>query len=107
MPRPMLPDRLPMRDPLTHFFDEATSTLSYLVADPSTLQCAAIDPALNLDSASATLSAASADEIVRHIRDRGLDLSLILMTHIHADQSFSAPRPFGWSLVSGQWDTRQ
>jgi hypothetical protein len=36
--------------PIIHaFFDEATNTVSYLVADPATKQAAVIDPVLDYD----------------------------------------------------------
>ncbi|MBR9796809.1 MAG: MBL fold metallo-hydrolase, partial [Gammaproteobacteria bacterium] len=68
-----------------HFFDEATSTFTYVVSDAETGLAAVIDPVLDLDYASGTLSTRSADEVIQHIRDHNLSLRYILETHIHAD----------------------
>ena len=48
------PDEL--RPDITAFFDEATNSVSYLVADPASRAAAVIDPVLDFDLASGVLS---------------------------------------------------
>lgn len=72
------------------FFDEDTSTFTYLITDPQTLHCAVIDPVLNLDLPSGKTSTTSADEVIQHIQDQKLTLEWILETHIHADHLTAA-----------------
>ena len=55
-----------------HFFDANTSTFSYVVSDNETSHCAIIDPVLDLDYASGTLSTDSADTLIAYIQDSGL-----------------------------------
>lgn len=74
-----------------HFFDPRTWTLSYVVADPDTRRCAIIDPVLDLDYASGTITTNSADEIVAYVQSEGLTVDYILETHVHADHLTSAP----------------
>ncbi len=74
-----------------HFYDQVTSTFTYVVSDARSGLAAIVDPVLNLDYASGTLGTRSADEVVKYIRDQGLSLSYILETHIHADHLSSAP----------------
>ena len=74
-----------------HFFDEATSTFTYVVSDAETGLAAVIDPVLDLDYASGTLTTRSADEVIQYIRAHNLSLGYILETHIHADHLSSAP----------------
>jgi len=73
--------------PVSHqaFFHAATSTVSYLVWDEATREAAIIDPVLDYDPRSATISTASADEILSAVRDRNLTLRYLLETHAHAD----------------------
>ena len=87
-----------------HFFDEATSTFTYVLSDAETGLAAVIDPVLDLDYASGTLSTRSADEVVQHIRAHNLSLRYILETHIHADHLSSAPfirEQLGGEIVIG------
>ena len=70
---------------VAHFFDESSSTLTYVATDTSVGSCAIIDPVLDLDYASGTLSTESADAIIGFIESRELHLECILETHIHAD----------------------
>ena len=74
-----------------HFFDPATSTFSYVVSDSATSRCAIIDPVLDLDYASGTLSTDSAGRLIAYVRENGLAVDCILETHIHADHLSSAP----------------
>ncbi len=73
------------------FFDEATNTVTYLVADPATGRAAVIDPVLDYDHRSGKASASSADAILRDAAERGLHIDWILETHAHADHLTAAP----------------
>ena len=67
------------------FFDEATNSVSYLVADPATRAAAVIDALLDFDIASGRIGTASADRVLAAAGDKGLDIQWILETHVHAD----------------------
>jgi glyoxylase-like metal-dependent hydrolase (beta-lactamase superfamily II) len=73
------------------FFDEATNTVSYLVADPATGRAAIIDPVLDYDHRSGKASAVSADAMLQEAEERGLHIDWILETHAHADHLSAAP----------------
>lgn len=72
------------------FFHPPTSTVTYLVWDEASGQAAVIDPALDYSPASATISTASADRILRAVSDLGLDVRYVLETHAHADHLSAA-----------------
>lgn len=76
---------------ITPFFHEPTFTVTYVVADLATNACAIIDPVLDYDAASGTLSTAFADNIVSFIDKNGLNTEWILETHAHADHLTAAP----------------
>ena len=72
------------------FFDPATSTATYLVADPGTGVAAVIDPVLDFEPKAARLSTGSADAVLQVVRDQGLKLAYVLETHAHADHLSAA-----------------
>ncbi|MEL7517677.1 MAG: MBL fold metallo-hydrolase [Pseudomonadota bacterium] len=76
---------------VTGFFDEATNTISYIVADPATKACAVIDSLLDYDQASGRTSTESADKLIDFIKARALSLEWIIDTHVHADHLTAAP----------------
>lgn len=76
---------------VTAFFDEATFTVTYVVADPPSSHAAIVDPVLDFDPASGRTSTASADEVAGFVRDSGLTVDWILETHVHADHLTAAP----------------
>ncbi|HTO19384.1 MAG TPA: MBL fold metallo-hydrolase [Pseudomonas sp.] len=67
------------------FFDSATSTYSYVVADTDSRQCALIDAVLDYAPASGRTSHDSAERMIAHVREQGLNVQWILETHVHAD----------------------
>lgn len=73
------------RADVTGVFDPATSTVTYVVADPATGDCAVIDPVLDFDPRSGRVSTHSADKVAAMVRERGLTPRWILDTHVHAD----------------------
>jgi glyoxylase-like metal-dependent hydrolase (beta-lactamase superfamily II) len=73
------------------FFDPATSTLSYLVLDTGTKQCALIDSVLDYDPKSGRTKTASADRLITRVRELGAQVQWILETHVHADHLSAAP----------------
>ena len=56
-----------------HFFDPATSTLTYVVHDART--GVVIDPVLDYDPKSARTSTRSAETVARYIDDRRLSIN--------------------------------
>ncbi|HUH59072.1 MAG TPA: MBL fold metallo-hydrolase [Candidimonas sp.] len=73
------------------FFDDATNTITYLVADPHSGKAAVIDPVLDYDHPSGKASTTSADRVLGAARMSGLSIEWILETHAHADHLSAAP----------------
>ena len=79
-------------NPIVHaFFDQATNTVTYVVAEPDGAACAVIDSVLDFDQASGRTDTRSADAVIAFIRQNGLRLEWILETHVHADHLSAAP----------------
>lgn len=73
------------------FFDPATNTVTYVVAEPEGQACAVIDSVLDFDQASGRTDTRSADAVIAFIRKQGFRLEWILETHVHADHLSAAP----------------
>ncbi len=87
------------------FFDPATWTVSYLVLDTSTWQCALIDSVLDYDPKSGRTSTLNADKLIARVRALGANVAWILETHVHADHLSAAPylkRELGGSVGIGR-----
>jgi glyoxylase-like metal-dependent hydrolase (beta-lactamase superfamily II) len=67
------------------FFDPRTSTLTYVVFDPATRDAVVIDPVLDYDAATGTVSTESVDRVTEFLRRERLAVRMILETHAHAD----------------------
>jgi glyoxylase-like metal-dependent hydrolase (beta-lactamase superfamily II) len=72
------------------YFDPATWTVSYLVLDRRTQQCALVDSVLDYDPKSGRTSHASADKLIARVRELGASVQWILETHVHADHLSAA-----------------
>ena len=75
---------------ITAFFDEATNSVSYLVAGPNGPAAAVIDAVLDFDLPSGTVSTKSADAIIAAADGQGLRIEWVLETHVHADHLSAA-----------------
>jgi glyoxylase-like metal-dependent hydrolase (beta-lactamase superfamily II) len=73
------------------FFDPATWTVSYIVLDKGTKQCALLDSVLDYEPKSGRTSHASADRLIARVRELGATVQWILETHVHADHLTAAP----------------
>jgi glyoxylase-like metal-dependent hydrolase (beta-lactamase superfamily II) len=76
---------------VTAFFDAATYTVSYVVADPATGRAAIIDPVLDYEASSGRTSTTSTDKMLAFIEEQKLRIGWILETHVHADHLSGAP----------------
>ena len=72
------------------FFDDATNTVTYIVADSISKKCAIIDSVLNYDACSGRTKNTSADALIAFIKQGGLTVEWILETHAHADHLSAA-----------------
>ena len=87
------------------FFDEATNTVSYVAADPSTGDCAVINSVLDYEPTAGRTDRHSADRLIAFVRERGLRTEWVLETHVHADHLSAAPyikEQLGGRLAIGQ-----
>jgi len=67
------------------FFDPATGTVTYVIADPGKRRAAVIDPVLGYDFKSGRTSTELVDRVLAYLAEQGLGVDWILETHAHAD----------------------
>ena len=60
------------------FFDQATSTFTYVVNDENTKKCAVIDPVLDLELRSGRISTDSNQKIIDYVNEQKLSVDWIL-----------------------------
>ncbi|MGU7774940.1 MBL fold metallo-hydrolase [Burkholderia sp. MR1-5-21] len=73
------------------FFDPATSTISYLLLDTASRECALIDSVLDYDPKSGRTHTASVDRLIARVAELGATVRWLLETHVHADHLSAAP----------------
>lgn len=76
---------------VTPFFDEDSSTFSYVVKDPASRSCAIVDSVLDFDYASGATGYRGADTIIEYVQKNDLQLEWLIETHVHADHLSAAP----------------
>ncbi len=67
------------------FFDTRTSTLTYIVYDPSSKDAVIIDPVLDYEPVGSKVWTESVDKILAFLDENALTPHFILETHAHAD----------------------
>lgn len=86
------PSRGPGSPNVTGFYDQASGSIQYVVADPATNKAALIDVVQDFDPAEARSYHDSAQEILDFVTREGLEVEWILDTHPHADHLMAS----GW-----------
>ena len=76
---------------IQHFYDEQTSTLSYVVFDEAQRIGVVIDPVLDFEPASGRTSTASADAVAAFLDAAEIRVPYVLDTHAHADHITALP----------------
>ncbi|PYH94356.1 Metallo-hydrolase/oxidoreductase [Aspergillus ellipticus CBS 707.79] len=71
-------------------FEKNTGTWQYLVSDAATSSAVIIDPVLDYDRATQTVSTQSADSLLKTVTEKGYKIEMILETHVHADHLTAA-----------------
>ena len=77
---------------VTPFFDPATNTWTYLVADPATGDAVIIDAVLDYEPKGAVVSHAGLERLLATVQQRQLQLKYVMESHAHADH-----------LAGGHW----
>ncbi|MCX8231557.1 MAG: MBL fold metallo-hydrolase [Alphaproteobacteria bacterium] len=80
-----------MSPDVTAFFDEATYTVSYVVADRNRGKAAIIDSVLGYDPNSGWTNTEKADELIAFVQAQNYTVDWILETHVHADHLTASP----------------
>ena len=87
----MIETRLDKNFKIKGFFDEETSTISYVIYDMTSKKCAVIDSVLDFDFSSGTIDYHNAEKIISFIEKMKLDLEWLIETHVHADHLSASP----------------
>lgn len=78
-------------EPLIYpLFEATTGTFQYIVTDPSSKAAVIIDPVLDFDPSTSSITTLSADSLLAVITEKAYDVQYILETHAHADHLSAA-----------------
>ena len=69
------PVQLSTKPIVTAFFDEISSTVSYIVQDPNSSACAVFDSVLDMNYAAGRITYEHADSMIEQIKNNGLTIS--------------------------------
>ena len=70
---------------IKHFYDDRTSTFTYVVFDPESRDAIVIDPVLDYEPVGSKIWTESVDEVIDYLKSESLTLHYIMETHAHAD----------------------
>ena len=70
---------------IKHFYDDRTSTFTYVVFDPESRDAIVIDPVLDYEPVGSKIWTESVDEVIDYIKSENFTLHYIMETHAHAD----------------------
>ena len=87
----MLTPDLTQKPDVQPFFDPATNTITYVVADPATGTAAIVDSVMDIDYAAGRITTDNADKVAAFVEGAGLSVEWIIETHVHADHLSAAP----------------
>lgn len=93
---------------IQHFFDDPTSTLTYVVYDEGTKTGVVIDTVTDFDPSSGRTGNGSSDKVAGFIDELGLTIPYVLDTHAHADHFTGLPyfkERYGSKTVIGRYIT--
>ena len=76
---------------IKEFFDDQTSTISYVVHDNIEKKCAVIDSVLDFDYSSGDINYVNADKIISYVDQNKLNVEWLIETHVHADHLSASP----------------
>ncbi len=89
---------------IQEFFDENTSTLTYVVSDEREAVGVVIDPVLDFDPKSARTAQSSAETVAGYIDSERMAIPYVIDTHAHADHLSALPffeERYGAKSVTG------
>ncbi len=72
------------------FYDQQTSTFTYVIVDTNSATTAVIDAVLDYDQDAARATTENADQVIAYIQENNYTNQWILETHIHADHISAA-----------------
>lgn len=77
-------------------FEANTGTWQYIVVDTATMRAAIVDPVLDYDPVTHTLTDRAANSLINFIKETDLKVDVILETHIPKDHLSAAPYLQRW-----------